>query len=184
MDKSTGFKPISRYMDRPIGFKPIDRKTISSMDWDKGMLPVEVKFIEKKGITDIVNAKYLARELHRNLYHLMKAISVSLCTEFKAHVEGKLPEGGYYSLIGNFTQARVQEAIYEFIEKFVICPECRYVETILTLKKDGTGMIYCHNCKSDSTLDDITPLPATGKTSEPCLGCEVCKPWDYEHFNE
>jgi len=83
------------------------------------MPPVQVMHDASK--TFITNLDQVSKYLHRNPVHILKFLSFSLgCNCIK---------NDRFALNGNFNAERIQSAIYDFIDLFVLCNECNNPET-------------------------------------------------------
>lgn len=84
--------------------------------------------------TTITNLEQIARSLHRNPSHILKFLSMFFGCSC---VQGK------YALNGNFEAPRIQSAIFDYIDTFVLCKRCRNPETHFVF-----GTVLKRSCSS------------------------------------
>lgn len=97
---------------------PIDRASKDPFFRYK-MPPVQTAQDSSK--TTITNLEQVARSLHRNPAHILKFLSIFFgCSCI---------QGRKYALSGNFEMQRIQAAVFEYIDLFVLCKRCRNPET-------------------------------------------------------
>jgi translation initiation factor 5 len=89
--------------------------------------------------TAIPNITEVALSLHREPGEVNKFFGTELGaqTRYNAETDRAIVNGA-------FTDATLQELMHRYIEKFVLCPNCRYPETEYKIKSD---IIY-HRCKA------------------------------------
>lgn len=81
--------------------------------------------------------------LDREESHVMKFLQNELGTS------ANIDERGRLRLTGEFRQARVEEAINDYAEGYVICPECGLPDTRLE-KENGAEVLRCEACGARS----------------------------------
>ncbi|CAI50248.1 translation initiation factor aIF-2 beta subunit [Natronomonas pharaonis DSM 2160] len=81
--------------------------------------------------------------LDREESHVMKFLQNELGTS------ANIDERGRLRLTGEFRQARVEEAINDYVEGYVICPECGLPDTRLE-KENGAEVLRCEACGARS----------------------------------
>lgn len=57
------------------------------------------------------------------------------------------------TLVGHYTQAQVQAAIYQFIQQYIMCSKCTIPERKFKLDKHKMHSI-CHACGNELELDE------------------------------
>jgi translation initiation factor 2 subunit 2 len=94
---------------------------------------------QEGNVTVVENFQDLVDTLDRDEDKLLKFIQDELGTS--AHID----ESGRGRLTGGFKQHRVANALEEYTEGFVICPECGLPDTKLVTQK-GAEMLRCDAC--------------------------------------
>jgi translation initiation factor 2 subunit 2 len=85
----------------------------------------------------------LGREEDRVLKVLQDELGTS------AHID----ESGRARLTGEFGQRRIEEAIEEYTDEFVVCPECGLPDTQLERERGGL-LLRCEACGARSATSD------------------------------
>jgi len=100
------------------------------------------------GIKTVVpNIQDIADRLARDVECLMKyfAHELAVTTKFK---------DGKWIMTGSFQQDTVQQSLFDFVKKFVLCKECRNPETVVQMDENKD---LCLNCKACSCFSSIDP---------------------------
>ncbi len=85
----------------------------------------------------------LGRDEDRVLKFLQDELGTS------AHID----ESGRARLTGEFGQRRIEEAIDEYTDEFVVCPECGLPDTRLE-REQGALLLRCEACGARSATSD------------------------------
>jgi len=85
----------------------------------------------------------LGREEDRVLKFLQDELGTS------AHID----ESGRARLTGEFGQRRIEDAIDEYADEFVVCPECGLPDTQLE-REQGALLLRCEACGARSATSD------------------------------
>ncbi|MFB6179393.1 MAG: translation initiation factor IF-2 subunit beta [Halorientalis sp.] len=94
---------------------------------------------QEGNVTVYENFQSTTKRLGREPDHVMKFLQSELGTS------GHIDESGRARLTGEFDQRRVQEALDEYVDEFVICPECGLPDT--TFERDkGALLLRCEAC--------------------------------------
>ncbi|MFB6177288.1 MAG: translation initiation factor IF-2 subunit beta [Halobaculum sp.] len=94
---------------------------------------------QEGNVTVVENYQDLVDTLDRDEDKVLKFIQNELGTS--AHID----ESGRARLTGGFKQHRVANALEEYTDGFVICPECGLPDTKLVTQK-GAEMLRCDAC--------------------------------------
>ncbi len=89
------------------------------------------------------NFQQVRQDLGRNEDHVMKFLQDELGTS------GHIDESGRARLTGEFSERRIDEAIEEYTEEFVLCSECGLPDTKLE-KEQGAVILRCEACGARS----------------------------------
>ncbi|ORD94671.1 IF5 [Enterospora canceri] len=92
----------------------------------------------ESGRTTITNLEEIGRALRREPGHILRYLGVTLGCSTKV-VETK------YTVAGAFDETKLQGAIYDFIDQFVLCKECGNPETKFVVEKEGLSRA-CSSC--------------------------------------
>ena len=96
----------------------------------------------------LLNFMDVCKRLKRPPQHLLLFTSVELGTTCTVN------SANHLLVRGKYNQNQFEKLILEYCEKFVICPECRSVETILI--RDGRfTYLSCDNCLSRPVVEKI-----------------------------
>ena len=113
-------------------------------------MPATVTKIEGNGNgikTVFTNIHDVCAKLNRPEEILLKFFGSELgaqATYFKADDK--------FQVMGSFPQARVQEKVYDFIERFVLCGKCRNPETDIVIGKKDSLNKQCRSCGGSSPI--------------------------------
>lgn len=100
----------------------------------------------KQGSRTVVeNFQELADVMSRDEDHLSKYIQNELGTA--GHVES-----GELVLNGEFRRGHVQSKVEDYLDEFVICPECNRPDTKIT-KEKGVEMLKCQACGARTVIE-------------------------------
>lgn len=97
--------------------------------------------------TVICNINGVAERLARNVEYPMKFFAYELAATSKF-------KDDKWILTGSFSQEKIQDSIFDFIKRFVLCKACRNPETVVRVDKQKN--IYL-DCKACSRTTDIPP---------------------------
>jgi len=101
-----------------------------------------------EGIRTIIhNFLQISRYLRRNPEHLEKFLQRELAAPSKI-------EGDRLVLVKKIPSSRIQEKIKFYVEKYVLCKECRKPDTQI-VKQDGFDFIHCLACGAKHSLAKI-----------------------------
>jgi translation initiation factor 5 len=95
--------------------------------------------------TILSNLEEVSRSLNRSPDHILKFISYELSLQTKL-------EKQKYIINGKHDQLKIQNIIYDFIDKFVLCYHCENPETFFVL--EDTLMMECLACGCKSPCCD------------------------------
>jgi len=94
---------------------------------------------QEGNVTVYENFQSTVKRLGREDDHVMKFLQSELGTS------GHIDESGRARLTGEFDERRVQEALDEYVEEFVLCSECGLPDTKLE-REQGALMLRCEAC--------------------------------------
>jgi translation initiation factor 2 subunit 2 len=89
------------------------------------------------------NFQQVRQDLGREEDHVMKFLQDELGTS------GHIDESGRVRLTGEFSQRRIDEALEEYADEFVLCSECGLPDTKLE-KEQGAVILRCEACGARS----------------------------------
>lgn len=93
------------------------------------------------------NIREVCRELNRPAEGLVKHFS------FELGAQGThLKQDDKFLVMGSFTQQRLQERVYDFVTRFVLCKECRNPETTPYAKTKSKLAMTCKSCGKETDL--------------------------------
>lgn len=98
---------------------------------------------QEGNVTVYENLQSTLDTLDREIDHVMKYLQNELGTS------ASIDERGRLRLTGEFRQSRVQEAMEEYAERFVLCSECGLPDTRLE-KENGAEILRCEACGAQS----------------------------------
>jgi Translation initiation factor 2, beta subunit (eIF-2beta)/eIF-5 N-terminal domain len=90
-------------------------------------------------VTIVENFQTIVDRLGRPEEHLLKFLQDEVGTA--AHID----ESGRARLTGGFRQSRVGDALTDYTEGFVLCPECSLPDTRI-VEERGAEMLRCEAC--------------------------------------
>lgn len=125
--------------------------------------PVMVSMIQGK-ITVVQNLGEVSKAINREAGMLAKYLARELGTSGNT-------DGQHLFLKGQFRQSQVQEKFEEFLNQFVLCPECKKPDTRI-IKEERVSILKCEACGSRHPLSAIKALPREEST-KPNAGDEV-----------
>ena len=104
-----------------------------------------VNIVNQKTKSIITNINEIAQSIERNPNMIVDFLKKKFSTSMNYNKNDNTVEfkGAEIDLI--------QDAIYEFIEYYVLCPTCRNPETVLSNKKTGIN-IKCNACSHNDKL--------------------------------
>jgi translation initiation factor 2 subunit 2 len=109
---------------------------------DRFQVP-EVEVRQEGNVTVFENFQATIDQLGREADHVMKFVQNELGTS------ASIDERGRLRLTGDFRQARVQDAIEEYAEAYVRCPECGLPDTNIVREGDAE-LLQCDACGARS----------------------------------
>ena len=96
--------------------------------------------VRKEGnVTVYENFQSTLDRLGREQEHVLKFVQDELGTS------AQIDESGRARLTGEFGQGRVEAVLDEYVDTYVICPECGLPDTNL-VTEDGTETLHCEAC--------------------------------------
>eukprot|EP00996_Jenningsia_fusiforme_P001641 NODE_2512_length_1181_cov_27.063604_g2294_i0.p1 GENE.NODE_2512_length_1181_cov_27.063604_g2294_i0~~NODE_2512_length_1181_cov_27.063604_g2294_i0.p1 ORF type:complete len:360 (+),score=79.81 NODE_2512_length_1181_cov_27.063604_g2294_i0:95-1081(+) len=95
--------------------------------------------------TVVCNIAEIASVLSRNVEHLMKFFAHELAVTQKFKDEK-------WILTGNFPGDTIQDCIFDFIGKFVLCKKCRNPETVIQIDDQKDCYLNCKACSQLSLI--------------------------------
>lgn len=98
---------------------------------------------QEGNVTVYENFQDTLDRLDRDGERVLKFLQDELGTS--AHID----ESGRARLTGEFSQGRISDAIDEFAEEFVLCPECGLPDTRLE-REQGAVLLRCEACGARS----------------------------------
>ncbi len=96
-------------------------------------------------MTVVRNLKDIAKKLNRDPEHLAKHFLKELGTA------GHVDESGRLILHGVYHPKLIQQELEEYVEEFVLCPECGKPDTKL-VKEDRQWILKCEACGAWSSV--------------------------------
>jgi translation initiation factor 2 subunit 2 len=94
-------------------------------------------------VTVFENFQDTVDRLGREATHVMKFLQTEVGTS------ANIDDAGRLRLTGSFRTDRITEALEEYADAFVLCPECGLPDTKLE-REDGTEMLRCEACGARS----------------------------------
>lgn len=96
-----------------------------------------------------------------NLIDIATALRVppTYALKFLGHELGSQTNEGQQVINGSFTEPEMRKHLDKFIEKYVLCPNCKYPEMVLKIKHGSVGGT-CNSCGTRSVLDNAHKLAA------------------------
>ena len=102
--------------------------------------------VRKEGnVTVYENFQSTLDRLSREQQHVLKFIQDELGTS------AQIDESGRARLTGEFGQDRVEAVLDEYVDTYVICPECGLPDTNLETD-DGAERLHCEACGARSAV--------------------------------
>jgi translation initiation factor 2 subunit 2 len=98
---------------------------------------------QEGNVTVFENFQAVRGKLDRDEDHVMKFLQDELGTS------GHIDESGRARLTGEFGQRRIADAIDEYTEEYVLCPECGLPDTRLE-REQGALVLRCDACGARS----------------------------------
>jgi len=117
------------------------------------MPAVKLDFNKKMKRTIITNSNDIGNSLSRDHKLICKFLAKSMSTQ-------AVLNDGNIVINGIFTDQEIQQQIYAFIQKYVLCGKCNNPETDISKKKDSLQLLckacgYNKNIKLSDGLDKI-----------------------------
>ncbi|KCZ79990.1 hypothetical protein H312_02611, partial [Anncaliia algerae PRA339] len=126
---------------------PVNRN-ISDPFYRYKMPALEIKKEGKSGQkTILLNLNEISRDLKRNPNLILKFLSIELGSQTKA-------EKNSYKINGNFSSDLLQQLIYDFIDKYIICLRCNNPETFYIEERRDEVFRECYACGYKSKIDN------------------------------
>jgi len=114
------------------------------IDAESGRFDVPDPDVRQEGNATVVeNFQPICDALGRDTDHVLKVIQNHLGTS--AHID----ESGRARLTGEFRAGRIGDALDDYAEEFVICPECGLPDTTLE-REQGAILLRCEACGARS----------------------------------
>ncbi|MFC4550949.1 MULTISPECIES: translation initiation factor IF-2 subunit beta [Halorussus] len=102
---------------------------------------------QEGNVTVYENFRTTLDRLDRDGEHVLKFLQNELGTS--AHID----ESGRARLTGSFGADRIADAIDEYVDRFVLCPECGLPDTQLE-REQGALLLRCEACGARSATSD------------------------------
>ena len=96
-------------------------------------------------VTVFENFQSILSRMDREERHVLKFLQDELGTS------AQIDERGRARLTGEFSQNRVADVLDEYVETYVICPECGLPDTTLT-REHGAKLLECDACGARSSV--------------------------------
>lgn len=126
-------------LDRALSQKPDSKGSA-------GRFEVPDPTVRKEGnVTVYENFQRTLNRLGREQEHVLKFLQDELGTS------AQIDESGRARLTGGFSQGRVEAVLDEYVETYVLCPECERPDTNLTTEND-TERLHCEACGARSIV--------------------------------
>lgn len=106
-------------------------------------MPKLITKVEGKGKTVIVNLLNISKALHRKPEYIMKYFAYTLGTQMKMD---------RHTLNGVHSAEKLQDYLYTFIRKFILCNHCENPETHLIIRQKYVKSL-CKACGHSTKLD-------------------------------
>ncbi|CAF1280774.1 unnamed protein product [Rotaria magnacalcarata] len=131
----------------------IDRRKLDPFDrYTMHKLVVQVECKRNCMKTILINLSAIAKDLYRPPIYLAQFI----CYKLSAPVKPSKEQDGYF-VNGAHACEKLQNFIYDFIDRYVICSKCDNPETKLSVNKDQKGDVAvhqsCNACGHSRTMD-------------------------------
>lgn len=118
--------------------RALDRTPEIEQGGDRFELPAAE--VRQEGSTTVVeNFQAVVSRLDREQSHVMQALQTDLGTS------GHIDESGRARLKGSFDGDRIDDAIADYADEYVFCPECGLPDTRLECER-GARVIKCTAC--------------------------------------
>ena len=103
--------------------------------------------VRKEGnVTVYENFQTTLDDLSRQQDHVLKFIQNELGTS------AQIDERGRARLTGGFSQRRVEEVLDDYVDTYVICPECGLPDTNIEANEEGDERLHCEACGARSAI--------------------------------
>eukprot|EP00756_Hemistasia_phaeocysticola_P017657 Hpha_TRINITY_DN15550_c6_g5::TRINITY_DN15550_c6_g5_i1::g.104466::m.104466/K03242/EIF2S3; translation initiation factor 2 subunit 3 len=133
------------------GKLPLDPQMHEDQGYRYRMPPIEITQVRKHGgQTELTNLRVVARRIRRDEAMVANAIAALVGVQKATTSKSK---AGVWVLKGAHEERSVQEAVYDFISAFVLCPRCRDPGTMLEEARKGVLEISCGACGNTGTVD-------------------------------
>jgi translation initiation factor 2 subunit 2 len=99
---------------------------------------------QEGNVTVYENFQGTTKRLDRDDDHVMKFLQSELGTS------GHIDESGRARLTGEFSQGRIESALEEYVEEFVLCSECGLPDTKFE-REHGALVLRCKACGAISS---------------------------------
>lgn len=128
------------HLERALDETPDSRETSERFD-------VPTPETRQEGnVTVYENFRNTVNDLSREADHVLTFLQNELGTS------AQLDESGRARLTGSFNQRRIETAVEEYIDRFVVCPECGLPDTRLE-RKSGVVVLRCEACGARSATN-------------------------------
>ncbi|AHG03857.1 translation initiation factor 2 subunit beta [Halobacterium sp. DL1] len=103
--------------------------------------------VRKEGnVTVYENFQSTLDDLSRQQDHVLKFIQNELGTS------AQIDDRGRARFTGEFGQRRVEEVLDDYVETYVICPECGLPDTNIEANEQGDERLHCEACGARSAV--------------------------------
>lgn len=140
----------------------IDKDAIGDSNYRYKMSEILLKY-EGQGNgqrTIFLNIADISEEIKRDQEIIISFIVYSLGCKFIINKEKQIV------LYGTHTKETIQNTIFDFITKFVICPNCKNPETFFTLSKGKNEFDIEMNCTACPKKSQILPTKINAKIAK------------------
>ena len=103
---------------------------------------------QEGNVTVYENFQEMLDRLDRDEGHVLKFLQSELGTS------AQIDESGRARLTGDFRRNRVENALEEYVEGFVLCSECGLPDTNI-VEEQGMRVLKCDACGALSVIPDI-----------------------------
>ncbi|WP_232701848.1 translation initiation factor IF-2 subunit beta [Halobacterium wangiae] len=103
--------------------------------------------VRKEGnVTVYENFQSTLDDLSRQQDHVLKFIQNELGTS------AQIDDRGRARFTGEFGQRRVEEVLDDYVDTYVICPECGLPDTNIEANEEGDERLHCEACGARSAV--------------------------------
>jgi len=138
MSKTLSISSYEKMLERLYSFVQVKKESITTFEY-----PI-AETVNVKNRTIITNFKYITEKLNRKPEELASFFLKDLA------INGMI-EDDKLILFGKFTFERINASLKYYIKKYVICPICKSVDTIV-LKERKNEFLKCLACGATSSI--------------------------------